>query len=350
MPGVPRELAEHQLKVFPNAKPIKQRLRRFTLEKAELTRLKTAGFIREVMHPEWLANPVLVLKKNKKDWRMCVDYTDLNKHCPKDPFGLPRIDQPSNQRLGENSIHHAFRCLLLYLNVFRVKERGSNGERVEAYVDDVVIKTKNEEDFIDDLRQVFDCLKKFRWKLNPTKCIFGVPAGQLPGFVISNRGIMANPKKIKAILRMHPPRSQKDAQRLTGCMAALSRFISRLGKRGMPFYKLLKKVDRFQWTAEAQKALDSLKKFLTSTPVLKSPNHATADSPAEDLLLYISCMTHVISTALVVERPDGQHTVPRQHPVYFISEVLSPSKIRYPQVQKLPIRSSHYRTQTTPLL
>jgi len=96
------------------------------------------------------------------------------------------------------------------------------GKCVEAYIDDVVIKTKNEEDFIDDLRQVFDSLRKFRWKLNPTKCIFGVPAGQLLGFVVNNRGIEANPEKIKAILRMHPPRSQKDAQRLTGCMAALS--------------------------------------------------------------------------------------------------------------------------------
>ncbi|WVZ52214.1 hypothetical protein U9M48_003296 [Paspalum notatum var. saurae] len=206
------------------------------------------------------------------------------------------------------------------------------GKRVEAYVYDVVIKTKNAEDFIDDLQQVFDSLRKFRWKLNPTKCVFGVPVGQLLGFVVSNRGIEANPKKVKVILRMHPPRPQKDAQRLTGCMAALSRFISRLGERGMPFYKLLKKVDRFQWTTEAQEAL---KKFLTTPHVLKSPNRATTDSPAENLLLYISCTTHVISTALVVERPDGQHIVPSLHPVYFISEVLSPSKIRYPQVQKL---------------
>ena len=80
MPGVLRELAEHKLKVYPNTKPIKQRLRRFTPDKreairAELTRLQAAGFIREVLHPEWLSNPVLVLKKNKVDWRMCVDYT-----------------------------------------------------------------------------------------------------------------------------------------------------------------------------------------------------------------------------------------------------------------------------------
>ncbi|WVZ84590.1 hypothetical protein U9M48_031613 [Paspalum notatum var. saurae] len=95
MPRVPRELAEHKLKVFPNAKPIK-RLRRFTPNKreairVELTRLKAAGFIREVLLPEWLANPILLLKKNKVHWRMCVDYTDLNKHCPKK--GFPRIDQ-----------------------------------------------------------------------------------------------------------------------------------------------------------------------------------------------------------------------------------------------------------------
>jgi hypothetical protein len=98
MPGVPRELAEHKLKVYPQARPIRQKLRCFTLDKreaihAELARLVAAGFIREVLHPEWLANPVLVLKKNKVDWRMCVDYTDLNKHCSKDSFGLPRIDQ-----------------------------------------------------------------------------------------------------------------------------------------------------------------------------------------------------------------------------------------------------------------
>jgi hypothetical protein len=97
MPGVPRELAEHKLKVYPQARPIRQKLRHFTPDKreairVELARLVAAGFIREVLHPEWLANLVLILKKNKVDWRMCVDYTDLNKHYPKDPFRLPRID------------------------------------------------------------------------------------------------------------------------------------------------------------------------------------------------------------------------------------------------------------------
>jgi hypothetical protein len=109
-------------------------------------------------------------------------------------------------------------------------------------------------------------------------------------------------------------------------MAALSRFISRLGEKGMPFYKLLKKVDKFKWTIEAQEALEALKKLLTTPSVLKPPCRATPGQPAEDLLLYISCMTHVVSTALVVERAEEGHAYPMQHPVYFISEVLGPQR------------------------
>jgi hypothetical protein len=97
MPGVPRRLIEHSLNIDPKATPKQQHLRRFADErrdtvKKELTKLLVAGFIREIFHPEWLANLVLV-RKNTNEWRMCVDYNDLNKHCPKDPFGLPRIDK-----------------------------------------------------------------------------------------------------------------------------------------------------------------------------------------------------------------------------------------------------------------
>ena len=98
MPGVPKELIEHALKVDPKATPKKQRLRRFSPDKREaikkeLAKLLPVGFIKEVYHPEWLANPVLDQKKNNNEWRMCVDCIDLNMHCPKDPFGLPHIDQ-----------------------------------------------------------------------------------------------------------------------------------------------------------------------------------------------------------------------------------------------------------------
>jgi hypothetical protein len=105
MPGVPKELIQHALKVEPKATPKKQRLRRFSPDKREaikkeLAKLLAAGFIKEVYHPDWLANPVLVQKKNNNEWRMCVDYTDLNKHCPKDPFGLPHIDQVIDSTAG----------------------------------------------------------------------------------------------------------------------------------------------------------------------------------------------------------------------------------------------------------
>jgi len=104
MLGVPREEAEHSLDLNKTAKPVKQRLHRFTQDRkeairVEVTRLLAASFIREVAHPDWLANPVLVKKKNG-EWRMCVDYTDLNKHCPKDPFPLPRIDQVVDSTAG----------------------------------------------------------------------------------------------------------------------------------------------------------------------------------------------------------------------------------------------------------
>src|SRR6266508_4471593 len=128
---------------------------------------------------------------------------------------------------------------------------------------------------------------------------------------------------------MNSPSKLRDVQKLTGCMAALSRFVSRLGERAMPFYKLLKKQDKFQWTPEAQQALDKLKEFLTSPPVLVPP------MPEEPLLLYITVTSHVVSTAIIIERQEEGHIQKVQHPLYFISEVLNKSKIRYPQVQKI---------------
>jgi hypothetical protein len=103
--GVPRELDEHRLDINPGSKPVKQRLRQFSLDKKaaikkEITKLLATGFIREILHLDWLANPILVQKKNSKAWCMCVDYTDLNKHCLKDPFGLPHIDQIMDSTTG----------------------------------------------------------------------------------------------------------------------------------------------------------------------------------------------------------------------------------------------------------
>src|SRR5207237_6797308 len=112
-------------------------------------------------------------------------------------------------------------------------------------VDDVVIKSRVKEDLISNLSETFANLRCFRWKLNPKKCVFEVPSKKLLGFIGSYRGIEANPEKLKDIFKMNSPTTLKDVQKLTGCMIALSRFVSRLGERAMPFYKLLKKQDKF---------------------------------------------------------------------------------------------------------
>jgi hypothetical protein len=129
-------------------------------------------------------------------------------------------------------------------------------------VDAVVVKTRDREEFVTDLEETFNSLRKFRWKLNPTKCVFSVPQGKLLGFIVIHRVIEANPEKITAIINMGPPQTIKDVQKLTGCMATLNRFISRLGERGLPFFKLLKRQDKFQWTEEVVQALEDLKHHL----------------------------------------------------------------------------------------
>jgi hypothetical protein len=150
---------------------------------------------------------------------------------------------------------------------------------VESYVDDVVIKTRESSDLIADLEETFSSLRRFWWKLSPTKCVFGVPSGKLLGFIIRNWGIEAKPVKIPTITDMGAPATIKDVQKLTGCIAALNRFISRLGERELPFFKLLKRQDKFQWTEEAERALQDLKHHLQSPLILSAP------LPREDLQL-----------------------------------------------------------------
>jgi hypothetical protein len=193
----------------------------------------------------------------------------------------------------------------------------------------VVVKTRNSSTLIADLKETFASLREYRWKLNPNKCVFGVPSGKLLGFIISHRDIEGNPEKIFAITSMKAPTCIKDVQKLTECMAALNRFISKLEERGLPFFKLLKHQEKFLWTPEPDKALAQLKDFLSKPPVFTAPRKG------EQLLLYLATTTQVVSTAIIVERQEDGHAYPVQRPVYFVSEVLSEFKARYQPVQKL---------------
>jgi hypothetical protein len=141
-------------------------------------------------------------------------------------------------------------------------------KNVEAYVDDVVVKTRNSDTLIADLEETFGSLREYWWKLNPNKCVFSLPSGKLLGFIISHHGIEANPEKISTITKMKAPTCIKDVQKLTGCMAALNRFISKLGEWGLPFFKLLKHQEKFVWTQR------QIKLWLSSRT--SCPNHQSS--------------------------------------------------------------------------
>nr|KYP36400.1 Transposon Ty3-I Gag-Pol polyprotein [Cajanus cajan] len=202
MPGISADLICHKLAIHKEAKPVAQRKRKVGGERreaivAETQKLLNAGFIHEVRYTTWLANVVLV-KKNSGKWRMCVDYTDLNKACPKDSYPLPSIDR---LRLMDKVFHQQI------------------GRNMEVYVDDMVVKTTSAVDNATDLAEVFAQLRKHNMRLNPEKCVFGVQGGKFLGFMITSRGIEANPEKCKAIIQMQSPQTVKEVQHLAGCIA-----------------------------------------------------------------------------------------------------------------------------------
>ena len=167
---------------------------------------------------------------------------------------------------------------------------------VEAYVDDVVIKTKHVESLVDDLCLTFDNLRAYDIRLNPENYVFGVLAGKLLGFIVSNRGIEANPAKIRALSQLAKPTDLKQVQKLADCVAFLSHFISRLGEKARPLYRLLRRTDHFEWAEAAIAGLEEIKTLLASNPILAAPN------VGEPMLLYISATHQVVSVVLVVER------------------------------------------------
>ena len=166
---------------------------------------------------------------------------------------------------------------------------------MEAYVDDVVIKTRHVDSLINDLRIMFTNLRTYDIKLNPEKCVFGVPAGKLLGFIVSSRGIEANPAKIRALSQWAIPTDLKQIQKLTGCVAALSRFISRLVEKALPLYRLLRRTEHFEWTDAATAGLEEIKAILAANPILAAP------TVGEPMLLYIAATHQVVSAVLVVE-------------------------------------------------
>ncbi|KAK0603543.1 hypothetical protein LWI29_006081 [Acer saccharum] len=364
MLGIDRSVISHNLAVNEKCKPVVQKRRSFNPErsaaiKEEVSKLLAARSIREVKYPEWVANVVLVKKKNNQ-WRMCVDFTDLNKACPNDSFPLPRIDQLVDATAGHETLsfmdaYSGYNQIKMHkpdeektafttdqgLYCYTVMPFGLKkatyqrlvnkmfarqiGRNMEVYVDDMLTKHITADRHTDDLRETFDVLVKYGMKLNPTKCVFGVPSGRFLGYQVHQRGIEVNPEKIQALAKMVSPRTLKDVQKLTGCLASLSRFIAKSTDRCLPFFKALKKGKGIEWNEDCEKAFQALKDYLGQTPLLSKPE------TGETLYMYLSVSEAATSSVLVRQEDEIQK------PIYYTSKALLPAETRYSPAEKMAL-------------
>ncbi|CAJ2637946.1 unnamed protein product [Trifolium pratense] len=363
MPGIDPEVACHQLTLDPRASAVVQRRRKQSPEKAEAAEkavkdLLEANFISEARYTTWLSNVVLVKKSNGK-WRMCVDYTDLNRACPKDAYPLPNIDKLVDNSSGFKILsfmdaYSGYNQIKMaeidkkktafmtesgnyYYNVmpFGLKNAGATyqrmmnkvfnneiGDMLEVYMDDMIVKSEEEVDHTAHLKKVFDQARKYNMRFNPEKCTFGVKAGKFLGFYLTERGIEANPDKCRAFFEFPTPDSKKSIQSLNGMLTALSRFVAKSAQHALPLFKLLRKESAFEWTKECEDALQHLKRALSEPPVLTRPNEG------ETLYLYLAVASEAISAVLIRETEQGQK------PVYFVSKALQGPELRYLQIEK----------------
>ncbi|XP_057435810.1 uncharacterized protein LOC130728374 [Lotus japonicus] len=306
-----------------------------------------------------MARQCCMVKKSNGKWRMCTDYTSLNKVCPKDSYPLPNVDKlvdgaSGNELLSLMDAYSGYNQIMMHPSdeesttfmtnqasycyktmPFGLKNAGATyqrlmdkifskqvGRNMEVYVDDMIVKSVRASDHGGDLKEVFTQLRTYQMKLNPEKCSFGIQGGKFLGFMLTSRGIEVNPDKGRAILEMKSPTSVKEVQRLTGRMAALSRFLPMAGDKAAPFFTCLKKNSKFQWTEECEQAFTKLKESLATLPVLSKP------TPGFPLVLYLAVTDKAVSTVLLQE--EGK----KQKVIYFVSHTLQGAELRYQKIEK----------------
>ncbi|KAL5573490.1 hypothetical protein UlMin_023087 [Ulmus minor] len=329
MPGIDPNVIVHRLNIDPNFKPIKKKRRTFNAGRymainTEVDKLLKSGFIEEANYPDWIANIVLVKKANG-NWRVCVDFTDLNRACPKDSFPLPRIDQLVDATAG----HELLSFMDAYSRYNQIRMHEEDQEHTAFLTNQglycyKVMPLKTEE-HIQNLKETFEILRRYKMKLNPSKCAFGVSSGKFLRFMVNHRGIEANPAKIQAFVDMEPPRKIKEVQRLTGRIAALNRFISRATDRCKPFFQALRKGKDFIWTADCKQSFQELKSYLGKPPLLSKPHEG------DSLILYLAVSKGAVSSALVREE-DAR----KLRPYFQAHTVIIPTKFPLKQVFQKP--------------
>ncbi|XP_073129182.1 uncharacterized protein [Henckelia pumila] len=330
--GFSADVMVHRLNIFAGAKQVKQKKRHFGPEKdkvikKEVNELLKACHIREVQFPTWLSNVVLVPKSSGHQY-LCF----MNAYQGYHQISLAEEDQ---DKVSFTTSHETF-CYRVI--PFGLKNTGATyqrlmdrvfasqiGRNVEVYVDDILVKSQDDAGLMTDLRETFATLRSYGIKLNPEKCVFGVRGGKFLGYMVTERGIEANPEKVQTIRSMSHPRNLQEVQRLAGRIAALSRFISRSAHRSLHFFKVLRKAKKFEWDAECGKAFEDLKNYLAELLVLAKA------VPGEPLYIYLSALEGAVSSVLI--RQEGA----AQHPLYFFSHSLKGAELRYSEVEKLAL-------------
>ncbi|XP_072072043.1 uncharacterized protein [Arachis hypogaea] len=311
MPGIDPNIICHKLETNKASRPIAQKKRNLGAEKSkaaleETEKLLKANFIKEIRFTTWLSNVVMILM-HPEDQSKTAFITEHGNFCYRVmPFGLKNAGA-TYQRLMDKVFHHQI------------------GRNMEIYVGDMVAKTTHEKSHCDDLQEIFEQVRAYRMRLNPEKCAFGVRGGKFLGFMLTSRGIEANPKKCEAILNMASPKTVKEVQQLAGKVAALSRFLPSASSRSYHFFQTITKNKKFLWMEVCEKAFAELKVILSSPPVLQRPEIG------KPLYLYLSVSKHSISSALVTESGKAQQ------PVYFVSRVMQPTEQRYPKIEQLAL-------------
>ncbi|GJZ02189.1 reverse transcriptase domain-containing protein [Tanacetum coccineum] len=286
MTGVPRHIAEHRLN-------------------EEVGKLVEAGIMKEVQYHDWLSNPVMV-KKHDDSWRMCVDFKDLNKACPKDGYLLPEINWKVESLCGSS-----FKCFLDAYKGYHQIQMAKEDEEKTAFITNQGISCYTKMPFglrnagatyqrlgevVRDIEETFKTLREINIKLNPKKCTFEIEEGMFLGYKVSTKGLKVCPDKADVVLSLPSPKCLKDVQKLNGKLASLNRFLAKSAEKSLPFFKTLKKCTKksdFQWTTEAEEAFKQMKQLIADLPML------TAPIEKEKLIVCLAATKETVSAILM---------------------------------------------------